>query len=385
MIFITFNFLNKINKLSKLWVGLCVLESSWHFSSKFLLDFNSFHSILDKMKIVECVPNISEGKDIKKINALIEEVKGVKGVRILDIHSGASANRTVLTLVGTPEAIKGVAFKIYEKASKLIDMRKHKGQHPRIGAVDVCPFIPLEETTMEECVEIARDLGKKVSENLRIPVYLYGEAVKNKSRGDLSYIREGGYEGLGEKMRNPKWEPDYGNIEYSKKSGATAIGARDFLIAFNVNLNTKDKKIASIIAGNIRESGGEKTDNNGKKVKIPGSLKAVKAIGWYIEEFGCAQVSTNLTNFRITPLHLLFEEIKKEANKLNIKVTGSELIGLVPEEAIIRAGEFYLGRKDRVSKKEIINTAIFRLGLSEKSKFIPEEKILEYKLKKEIL
>jgi len=336
------------------------------------------------MKIVECVPNFSEGKDTKKIDHVIEEVRRITGVYLLDVYSGASTNRTVLTLAGSPEALKEAAFKIYERASELIDMRNHRGNHPRIGAVDVCPFIPLKNVTMEECVEIARDVGKKVAENLGIPVYLYGEAAAGVSRKDLSCIREGGYEGLSEKMTSPRWKPDFGKAKFNEKSGATVIGARDFLIAFNVNLDTKDKKFASLIAEKIRESGKRQKNSNCKKARIPGTLKSVKAIGWYIEELGCAQVSTNLMNFHTTPIHLLFEEIKKEANKLDVKVTGSELVGLIPEEAILQAGKFYLGRKNYVEKKKIIDAAVFHLGLSEKSKFVPEEKILEYKLRKEM-
>jgi glutamate formiminotransferase/formiminotetrahydrofolate cyclodeaminase len=352
--------------------------------SNFLLDFKSIFRILNSMKIVECVPNFSEGKDTKKIDHVMEEVRKITGVYLLDVYSGASTNRTVLTLAGSPEAIKEAAFKIYERASELIDMRNHKGNHPRVGAVDVCPFIPLKNVTMEECVKIARDVGKKVAGNLGIPVYLYGEAAAEVSRKDLSSIREGGYEGLSEKMASPRWKPDFGRAKFNEKSGATVIGARDFLIAFNVNLDTKDKKVANLIAEIIRESGRKKEDNNGKKVRISGTLKSVKAIGWYAGELGCAQVSTNLMNFHTTPVHLLFEEIKKEANKLDVKVTGSELVGLIPLEAMLQAGDFYLGGKKPVEKNKIIDAAVFRLGLSEKSEFVPEEKILEYKLKKEM-
>jgi glutamate formiminotransferase/formiminotetrahydrofolate cyclodeaminase len=336
------------------------------------------------MKIIECVPNFSEGKDREKIENVIEEVRKNKGVYLLDVYSGASTNRTVLTFAGHPEPVKEAAFKIYERAADLIDMRGHKGNHPRIGAVDVCPFVPLKNVTMEECVEIARDVGEKVAGNLDIPVYLYGEAAAEVSRKDLSCIREGGYEGFPEKMASPRWKPDFGRAKFNEKSGATVIGARDFLIAFNVNLGTRDKKFASLIAEKIRESGKRKSNQNCEEVKVPGALKSVKAIGWYIEELGCAQVSTNLTNFHTTPIHLLFEEIKKEANKLNVEVTGSELVGLIPLEAILQAGKFYLGRKNSAEKSKIIDAAVSHLGLSEKSKFVAEEKILEYKLKKEM-
>jgi len=340
------------------------------------------------MKLIECIPNISEGKDIKKIKAITEEVRNTAGSYLLDEYSGASTNRTVLTLAGPPKVIKEAVYKIFRKTSELIDMRNHKGVHPRIGALDVCPFIPIEDITMEECIKITKDLGEKVAEELGIPVYLYGESATDEKRKDLSYIRKGEYEGLKKKLEKPEWKPDFGKAKFNKKSGASIIGARDFLIAFNINLNTKDNNLANRIAEKIRESSIRKTDNNGKKAKIPGTLKEVKAIGWYIEELSCAQVSTNLTNFRITPLHRLFEETKKEAKKLGLEVTGSELVGLIPEKAILEAGKFYLKKNTSLgkpSKDEIINTAISHLGLSDKGEFKVEEKILEYKIKKELL
>ncbi len=340
------------------------------------------------MKIVECIPNFSEGKDIKKIKAITEEAKNTPGACLLDVYAGNTTNRTVLTLAGTPEAIKEAVYKIFRKTSELIDMRNHKGVHPRIGALDVCPFIPIEDITMEECIKITKDLGEKVAKELGIPVYLYGESATDEKRKDLSYIRKGEYEGLKKKLENPEWRPDFGEAKFNEKSGATVIGARDFLIAFNINLNTKDKNLARRIAENIRESGKKDSNNNGKKIIIPGALKSVKAIGWYIEELGCAQVSTNLINFHITPIHHLFEEIKKEANKLDLEVTGSELVGLIPEEAILQAGKFYLkenGSVDKNTKNEIIDAAISYLGLSYECEFDPEEKILEYKIKKEML
>jgi glutamate formiminotransferase/formiminotetrahydrofolate cyclodeaminase len=353
-----------------------------------LLDFKSIFRILKKMKIVECIPNVSEGKDIKKIEAITEEAKNTPGAYLLDVYYGASTNRSVLTLAGDPEAIKEAIYKIFKKTSELVDMRKHKGNHPRIGALDVCPFIPVRNVTMEECIDIARNVGRKVAEELGIPVYLYGESATDEKRKNLSNIRKGGYEGLKEKLKLPEWKPDFGEAKFNEESGASVIGARDFLIAFNINLNTKDKNFANRIAEKIRESGIIKVDDNGKKVRIPGILKEVKAIGWYIEELGCAQVSTNLMDFRTTPLHVLYEEVKKEARKLDVEVTGSELVGLIPEEALLETGKFYLVEKSlsgKVSKNEIIDAAISKLRLFDKNKFKPEEKILEYKIKKEIL
>jgi len=340
------------------------------------------------MKLVECIPNVSEGRDTKKIRVITEEAKNITGAYLLDVYTGNTTNRTVLTLAGKPEAIREAAYKIFEKTSELIDMRNHKGVHPRIGAVDVCPFIPVRDITMRECIDITKNVGKKVAEELSVPIYLYGESATDEKRKDLSNIRKGEYEKLKEKLKNPEWKPDFGEAKFNEKSGASIIGARDFLIAFNINLDTKDKNLANIIAKRVRESGTIKTSDSGKKVKVPGALKEVKAIGWYIEELGCAQVSTNLTNFRKTPLHRLFEEVKKEAKKLEIEVTGSELVGLVPEEAILTAGRFYLVREsseERSSKNKIIDTAINYLGLSNSYEFHPDEKILEYKIKKEIL
>ncbi len=340
------------------------------------------------MKIIECIPNISEGKDLKKINSITEEAKSTPGAYLLDVYTGNSTNRTVLTLAGNPESIKEAVCRIFKKTLELIDMRKHEGVHPRIGALDVCPFVPVWDTTMEECIDITKDIGQKIAKELGIPIYLYGESATDEKRKNLSNIRKGQYEGLKEKIEKPEWKPDFGKAEFNGKSGASVIGARDFLIAFNINLNTKDKNLACMIAGKIRKSGTIRTDNNGKKVKIPGILKEVKAIGWYIEELGCAQVSANLNDFRITPLHRLFEEVEKEANKLGLEVTGSELVGLIPEEAILETGKFYLAKNlhDEIdSKNKIIDAAIDYLGLARNTNFNPEEKILEYKIKKEML
>ncbi len=325
------------------------------------------------MKIVECIPNISEGRDKKKIESIIKKARGIPGVYLLDVYTGKSTNRTVITLAGSPKSIKEAIYKIFKKTSELVDMSKHKGAHPRIGAVDVCPFIPVKNITMKECIDISKFVGEKVAEELGIPVYLYGESARVEKRKNLTNIRKGGYEGLREKLKKPEWKPDFGKAEFNEKSGASVIGARDFLIAFNINLNTKDKDLAGAIAGRIRKSR---------------TLEGIKAIGWYIEELGCAQVSTNVMNFKTTPLYILFEKVKKEAKKLSIEVTGSELVGLIPEKALLETGKFYLSwnlLNSEISKSRIIDAAVSELGLSDKCEFDPEEKILEYKIKKEIL
>ncbi len=276
----------------------------------------------------------------------------------------------------------------------MIDMKKHQGEHPRMGATDVCPFVPVASVSMEDCVKIAEALGKRVAEEFRIPVYLYEEAAREEKRKNLANIRKGEYEGLQKKIRDPEWKPDFGEPVFNEKSGATVIGAREFLIAYNVNLNTKDSKLANMIAKNVRESGKPKRDDdgnivkdeNGEIVRIPGKLKAVRGIGWYVDEYGCAQVSINLTNYHITPLHIVFEEVRKEARKLGLGVTGSELVGLIPEEALIEAGKFYLKKQGismGVPKREIIHTAVKSLGLSDVTKFNPEEKVIEYRINKE--
>ncbi|MFQ6082392.1 MAG: glutamate formimidoyltransferase [Candidatus Aminicenantia bacterium] len=341
------------------------------------------------MKLVECVPNFSEGRDKSKIEAITNAIKNTSQIKLLDIDPGEATNRTVVTFIGTPEGVKEAAFEAIKKAAQVIDMRTHKGEHPRIGATDVCPFIPVSNVTMEECVQIANKLGKKVGEELGIPVYLYEEAAKKPERKNLATIRQGEYEGLPEKLKDPNWVPDYGPAEFNPKSGAIVIGAREFLIAYNVNLNAQQKELAHEIALNIRESGRPKKDEQGnivrdetgKPIRILGKLKAVKAVGWYIEEYKKAQVSINLINYKITPLHIVFEEVKKEAEKLGLKVTGSEIVGLVPKEAILAAGRFYLekqGKETRVPEETLIQVAINNLGLNDVSEFDPKKKIIEY-------
>ena len=334
-------------------------------------------------KIVECVPNFSEGRDMNIINAIAKEIEEVEGVKLLDVDPGAATNRTVITFAGTPEGVKEAAFKAIKKAAELIDMRKHKGEHPRIGAADVVPFVPVSGVTMEECVQIAHEVAKRVAEELKIPVYLYEEAATKPERRDLANIRKGEYEGLAEKLKDPEWKPDYGEPVFNPKSGATVIGAREFLIAYNVNLNTRDKKLAHKIAKVIREKGYKVKDEAGNKIQVPGKLKKVKAIGWYIEEYGIAQVSINLTNYKITPLWKVFETCEEEAQKIGLRVTGSEIVGLVPKQALLDVGRHYLkkqGKNPGVPEEELIHIAIKSLGLDDITPFDPQTKIIEYKL-----
>jgi len=298
------------------------------------------------MKLVECVPNFSEGRDMEKIQAITKEIESTPGVKLLDVDPGESTNRTVVTFIGEPEAVKEAAFKAIKKAAEVIDMRFHKGAHSRIGATDVCPFVPVTGVTMEDCVRLAHELGQRVAEELNIPVYLYEEAAQKPERKNLATIREGEYEGLPEKLKDPNWAPDYGQPVFNPKAGATVIGAREFLIAYNINLNTKDRRLAHEIALNLRERGRAKRDKegkiirdeNGKAIMVPGKFKAVKAVGWYIEDYDIAQISINFTNYKISPPHLVFDEAIKEAEKLGLRVTGSELVGLIPKEALLMAG-----------------------------------------------
>ncbi len=350
------------------------------------------------MKIVECVPNFSEGRDKEKIKTITDEIAKTKGVTLLDVDPGEATNRTVVTFVGTPEGVKEAAFRAIKKASEVLDMSKHKGAHSRMGATDVCPFVPVAGVTMEDCVKIANEVGDRVARELSIPVYLYEEAATKPERSNLAVVRKGEYEGLPEKLKDPEWKPDYGEPVFNKKSGATIIGAREFLIAYNINLNTRERKLAHEIALNIREQGRVKRDEkgkiirdeNGKTVKIPGKLKEVKGVGWYIDEYGIAQVSVNLTNYKITPLYKLFEECRKEARKLGLRVTGSELVGLIPKEAMLQTGRYYLEKQGKcpgVPDEELIRTAVISLGMDQLYPFKPEEKIIEYTIaeKQELL
>ncbi len=341
------------------------------------------------MKLVECVPNFSEGRNMNIINSITAEIESVDGVTLLDVDPGKDTNRTVVTFVGTPEKVKIAAFKAIKKASELIDMEKHKGAHPRMGATDVCPFIPVSDITVEECVQIAKDVGERVAKELNIPVYLYEHAATKEDRKNLAVIREGEYEGFAEKIKDPNWKPDFGEPIFNKKSGATVIGVRDFLIAYNININTKDRKIAHDIALTIREAGRAKRDENGKiirdengkAIKVPGKLKNCKAIGWYIDDYKIAQISMNLTNYKITPPHKAFDTVCEEAEKRGVRVTGSELVGLIPKDAIIQAGKYYLKKQHRstaIPEKDIIHIAVKSLGLDEIAEFDPQKKIIEY-------
>lgn len=339
------------------------------------------------MRLIECVPNFSEGINTEVIRQIANEIDAVEGVKLLNVDPGRGANRTVMTFAGKPGQVVEAAFRAIKKAAGLIDMRTHKGEHPRIGATDVCPLIPIANVSMEETVRYARRLAQRVGEELGVPVYLYEHAQPDKTRHNLSVIRKGQYEGFFEKIKLPGWQPDFGPGVFHAKHGATVIGARDFLIAYNVNLNTTSVEEASAIAGEVRET-GRKSIENGKPATIPGTLKSVKAIGWYIKEYGFAQVSMNLTNIDVTPLHIAFEEVRAAAAKRRIEVTGSELVGLIPLKSMLAAGEYFLqkrGLSANAGQKELIETAIRELGLSQLTPFKPAERIIEYLLKTQAL
>ncbi len=341
------------------------------------------------MKLVECVPNFSEGRDLEKIRSITKEIETTEQVELLDVDPGETTNRTVVTFIGTPDGIKEAAFKAIKKASEIIDMSKHKGAHSRMGATDVCPFVPVSGVTMEDCIQIAHDVAKRVADELDIPVYLYEEAAQKPERKNLATVRMGEYEGLEEKFKDPEWKPDCGKPEFNPRSGAIAIGAREFLIAYNINLNTRDRKLAHHIALNIREKGRAKRDKNGnivrdengKSIKVSGKFKEVKAVGWFIEDYGIAQISINFTNYKISPIHLVFDEVIKEAEAIGVRVTGSELVGLIPMEALLMAGYYYLEKQEKspgVPNEELINIAVLSLGLNDVSPFDPHKKIIEY-------
>ena len=346
-------------------------------------------------QLIECVPNISEGRNQNIIKQVVDEIEKVDGVKLLDVDPGATTNRTVITFVGEPKDVCEAAFRVIKKASELIDMKSHHGDHPRFGATDVCPLIPVSGITMEEVVEYARQLGKRVGEELSIPVYCYENACMEPKRRNLASCRAGEYEGLKEKIQNPDWKPCFGPNEWNDKiatTGATAISARDFLIAVNYNLNITSVRRANAIAFDVREKGrpareGGKIngtplkDENGKPIMIPGSLKGTKAIGWFIDEYGIAQVSMNITNISQTPLHICFEEVCKKAGARGIRVTGVEIVGLIPKKTLIDAGKYYLAKQERslgIDEKEIIKIAIKSMGLDDLKPFVPEEKIIEY-------
>jgi glutamate formiminotransferase/formiminotetrahydrofolate cyclodeaminase len=345
-------------------------------------------------KLIECVPNFSEGRDMGIIRQITDQIEAVEGVSLLDVDPGAATNRTVVTFVGTPDEVIEAAFRAVKKAAELIDMRRHKGEHPRMGATDVCPLIPVANISMQETAELAWKLAARIGEELGIPVFCYENAALKPERRNLANCRAGEYEGLPAKLQNPEWKPDFGPAIFNERAGATAVGARDFLVAFNVNLNTTSVRRANAIAYDVREKGrpmreGDPLtgkivkDEHGNPVNIPGSLKAVKAIGWYIEEYGIAQISMNLTNISITPVHVAFDEVCRKADARGVRVTGSELVGLIPLRAMLDAGRYFLAKQQRslgVDDDELIRIAVKSMGLDELKPFRPEEKIIEYVL-----
>lgn len=349
-------------------------------------------------QLIECVPNFSEGINLDVIKQITNEIESINGVRLLNVDPGKATNRTVVTFVGTPQAVVDAAFLAIKKAGELIDMSKHKGEHPRMGATDVCPLIPIANINMEETAKWAVKLAKRVGEELTLPVYLYEAAQCNKERSNLSVIRAGEYEGFFKKIKLPEWKPDFGPQENDIKRGATVIGARDFLVAYNVNLNTTSTRRANSIAFDVREAGRVKregnningkiiTDEQGNPISVPGSLKSVKAIGWYIEEYGVCQISMNLTNINVTPLHIAFDEVCKKANERGMRVTGSELVGLVPLKCLLDAGKYFLQKQQRsigVSDSELIKIAVKSMGLDELAPFNPQERVIEYLLKEKM-
>lgn len=335
------------------------------------------------MQLIECVPNFSEGNDLGIIHQITAEIEKVEGVRLLNVDPGKATNRTVVTFVGEPKPVLEAAFRAIKKAGELIDMSKHKGEHPRMGATDVCPLIPIANISMEETAAYAQQLAKRVGEELLLPVYLYEAAQANEARKNLSIIRAGEYEGFFKKIKDPAWKPDFGPAEFDAKRGGTVIGARDFLVAYNINLNTTSTRRANAIAFDVREAGRKLKLENGETKTIPGTLQSVKAIGWYIEEYGIAQISMNLTNINITPVHIAFDEVCQKANARGIRVTGSELVGLIPLKAMTDAGKYFLEKQQRstgVGEQELIRIAIKSMGLDELTSFKPEERIIEYML-----
>ena len=344
------------------------------------------------MRLIECVPNFSEGRDRAKISAITREIEAVSEVKLLDVDPGESTNRTVVTFIGSPQGVKEAAFRAIKKAAEVIDMRTHKGAHSRIGATDVCPFVPVSGVSMEDCVQIAHEVAERVARELGIPIYLYEEAAQRPERKNLANIRAGEYESLQDKLKDPEWAPDYGQALFNPKAGATVIGAREFLIAYNINLNTRDRRLAHEIALSLRESGRVKKDKEGNIIKdkegnplkIPGKFSHVKAVGWYIEDYGIAQISINFTNYKTTPPHLVFDEAVKIAERIGVRVTGSELVGLIPKEALLMAGRHYLqkqGKSPGVPEEELIKMAVLSLGLNDVTPFDPEKKIIEYQFK----
>jgi glutamate formiminotransferase/formiminotetrahydrofolate cyclodeaminase len=349
-------------------------------------------------KLIECVPNFSEGRDMNIIKQITNEIETVEGISLIDVDPGKATNRTVVTFVGTPDEVVEAAFRGVKKAKELIDMRGHKGAHPRFGATDVCPLIPVANITMEEVAEYARRLAKRIGEELEIPVYCYESAAFEPKRKNLATCREGEYEAVPKRIVSPEWKPDFGPAQWNEsvaKSGVTAVGARNFLIAYNVNLNTTSTRRANSVAFDVRERGRVKRegdpvtgkivkDANGEQVHEPGLLKSVKAIGWFIEEYGIAQISMNLTDISVTPLHVAFDTVCERANARGLRVTGSELVGVLPLQAMLDAGKYFLQKQERstgISEREIIKIAVKSMGLDELYPFDPDKKIIEYILK----
>ncbi len=353
--------------------------------------------MLTGKKIIECVPNFSEGRDMNIINQITAEIKNTDGVKLLDVDPGATTNRTVVTFAGEPDAVIEAAFKAVKKATELIDMSKHKGAHPRFGATDVCPLVPVANITMQEVIEYANKLGKRIGEELGIPVYLYEFAAKSEDRRNLANVRAGEYEGLEKKLKDPLWHPDFGPAKFLPKTGAIAVGARNFLVAINYNLNTTSVRRANAIAFDVREKGrpmrkgnpitGEIVkDENGNTIYIPGTLKATKAIGWFIEEYGIAQVSMNITDISVTPVHIAFDEVSEKARLRGIRVTGAEIVGLIPKSVLIDAGKYFLKKQQRstgVSEDKLIKIAIKSMGLDDLKPFDAQNKVIEFLLAKD--
>jgi glutamate formiminotransferase/formiminotetrahydrofolate cyclodeaminase len=345
------------------------------------------------MKLVECIPNFSEGRDRAVLDAIAAAIRGVEGVTLLDVDPGAATNRTVVTFLGAPGPVAEAAFRAAACAAERIDMRRHRGEHPRLGATDVCPFVPVSGVTMEECVEIARQVGRRIGDELGIPVYLYEAAATRPERRNLADVREGEYEGLAEKLKDPEWKPDFGPAAFHARSGATIVGAREFLIAYNVNLNTRDRRLANEIAAQIRERGRRKRDESGRVVRDAGGnavheaglFRDVRAVGWVIEEFGRAQISINLTNYKVSPPHEVFEAVRALARDRGLRVTGSELVGLIPREALLEAGRYYLAKQGRtagIPEARIVEAAVQSLGLNDVKRFDPAERVIEYRVKR---
>ena len=349
-------------------------------------------------RLIECVPNFSEGRDMAVIKAITDAVEAVDGVKLLDVDPGAATNRTVVTFAGEPEDVIEAAVVAGKKAAELIDMSKHTGEHPRFGCMDVCPLVPIAGVSMEECAEYARALAKRLGEEAGLTIYCYEAAALKEERQNLAVVRAGEYEGLQEKLSDPEWAPDFGPAAFNARSGATAVSARDFLVAYNVNLNTTSTRRANAIAFDVREKGRKKRegcpltgpivkDEDGNEVWIPGALECVKGIGWFIEEYGVAQISMNLTNVSVTPTHVAFDTCVEKAQARGIRVTGSEVVGLVPLEAMLDAGRYFLRKQKRstgVSDRDLIHIAVKSMGLDELGPFDPDKKIIEYVLRGEL-